>query len=208
MIKKFKVLFLIVMLVLISSAVLINYAESRSAAGYLWVGSVCAHFDLSGVPNPDRKPSIAIADLDMQLIECICMNPNNHNVLPGEAGSREVTGTEEVTPDAIVERGQASLDICFDLDFAETPDSCVNPNWTPVENSCLPSLVAATLSWYACTGDTKTDPTPCYDDNNQLLIANNPYWIQNLDCTLDPIERNPDGSVVTGQIYDCVEVVP
>ena len=179
------------------------YALSIAGWGFK-VGSVVAKLDLRGVPNPTTKPTIAIVTATLDQIEYLCRNPNDYNVAPGSAGQLTVSGSNVVSPDEIVDKGKAYVEISFDI---PAEFSCVNPNWTYIMDSAAAKLITARIAYHYCTGDAKTDPEPCYE-GNELTIDPNRAAVVEGTCTLDPVLRNYDGTVVPGQGYICVQTSP
>ena len=156
------------------------------------------------MPNPDKKPSIVIVNARLDQIEYLCRNPSDYNVAPGSAGERTVTGSDVISPDNIVSNGRAYVEITFEV---PGPFTCVNPNWSYINDSVAAKLISATMSTYYCTGDPSTDSDPCFN-GNELTIYDSPEATINTICTLDPILRNYDGTVVAGQSYTCTETSP
>lgn len=170
----------------------------------VWVGSIHIELDLRGVPNPSTKPTIAIVDGVLDEIEYLCRNPNDYSVAPGSSGQRTIYGTDVLDSGNIVGKGQATVELVFDV---PGPFTCVNPNWTWVEGSEVAKKITATISTYLCTGDPRTDPDPCYEGNT-LTIAETPADTRVIACTLDPVLRNYDGTVTEGQFYTCTQTSP
>jgi hypothetical protein len=165
------------------------------------IGSVDAHVDLSGVGNPSKKPSITVVDAKLEEISFLCVNPTDKNVAPGSAAERTVSGSDVIDAGNLVGKGQATVDLSFDV---PGPFTCVNPNWTYIPHSEVAELLTVSIKWFACTG---VDTDPCYD-GNELTIAPQPIDSVSGICSVHPVLRNPDGSVVSGQPYDCTQTSP
>lgn len=186
---------MILILALASSSVF-----AWSIAGYNFkIGSVIATIDLKGVPNPVTKPTVATVDASLDQIEFLCVNPNNYNVAPGQAGQRTVSGNHAITSGDIVDKGKATVELSFDV---TGPFTCVNPNWTYIEDSAAAKQLTVSISYYACSGDPKVDADPCYDGND-LTIETKKAAIVEAICAINPVLRNSDHTVVKGQEYSC-----
>lgn len=187
------------------SMLFVTTANAGSISGWgIRIGSVDVHVDLKGVGNPSTKPSITVVDATLEEIGFLCVNPTNHNVAPGSAAQRTLAGSDAMDAGNLVGKGQATVDLKFEV---PGPFTCVNPNWTYVPNSVAAELITITIKWYACMGDVRTDSDPCYDGNT-LTVASEPSDSVAGMCSIHPVLRNPDGSVVPGQVYDCVETSP
>lgn len=179
------------------------YALKISGWGFSINSPLRATINLQGVPNPSSKPTIVVVDATLDEIEYFCVNPNNYNVAPGEAGSLTVMGTERVEDTDVTTNGQATVNLIFNIDG---PYECVNPNWTYVDNTAAVKLVTVNLAYYECAGDPKVDDDPCYLDGEPWYEVNKKAGSASGVCTLDPVERDPYTLIpVPGQIYECVE---
>lgn len=163
-----------------------------------------ATIDLSGVPNPSTQPTIAVVSATIDQLEYYCFNPNNFNVAPGEAGEREVFGGNQVGPEEILGKGQATVDIIFEIDGSVT---CVNPNWTYIEGTAAAKLVTASISYYFCSGNVKTDDDPCWDGETLTIEEKKAGTVTGV-CTLNPVERDAELIPYPGQVYACVQTSP
>lgn len=180
-------------------------AYALSIAGYGFkIGSVVAMLDLKGVPNPTTQPTVAVVDATLDQIEYLCRNPSDFNVAPGQAGQRTVFGSSQVAPENIVDKGKAHVEITFEI---PGPFTCVNPNWTYIEDSAAAKQITARISYYFCSGDPKTDSDPCYDGNT-LTITDKKAGTVEAVCTINPVLRNSDGTVVKDQPYTCMQTSP
>lgn len=211
-----KIRFLAASVLLLASFSSNTYA--LSLAGYvLKIGSLHAVVDLSGVPNPYTQPTIATGKATLDQIEYLCYNPSNFNVAPGQAGQRIFSSANQVDNSELNldQKGKATVDITFYKDEGEDggfetlgPYPCVNPNWTYIPNSAVAKQLTVTLSYYFCAPDWKGDDDPCYDSiTGELDITDKKALTAVAVCTLDP-ERNPDGTVLKGQVYACTQTSP
>lgn len=176
------------------------YALSIAGWGFK-IGSVVALIDLRGVPNPTTQPTVAVVDATLDQIEFLCLNPSDYVVAPGSAGQRTVSGISQVTPENIVGKGQAHVEITFEI---EGPFTCVNPNWTYLVDSAAAKQITTTISYYYCSG---TDSDPCYDGNTLTITDRKAGTVEGV-CTLNPVLRNSDGTVVKDQPYTCMQTSP
>jgi len=183
---------------------LVTTAHAGISGWAIKIGSVDVHVDLKGVGNPSTKPSITVVDATLEEIGFLCVNPADHNVAPGSAAQRTVTGSDVMDTGNLVGKGKATVDLKFEV---PGPFTCVNPNWTYIPHSEAAQLITISIKWYACTGDVKTDSDPCYDGNTLTIEAAPSDSVSGM-CSVYPVLRNPDGSVVAGQVYDCVETSP
>ncbi len=199
---------LIGLLVLSAVVMLGTEASAQSFDGWGWFGfsEVTGVIDLRGVPNPDTKPTIVFVTATLNVVEVMCTNPNDMTgpAQPGNAGVREVSAANQVSPQEVVGRGQATVTITFDLGFAETNASCVNPNWNVVIGSAGVKDMSVKMEVFRCTGDVKTDPDPCFEGTT--LTVDPAKDTVNLHCTLDPIDRDEFLHTSSGQVFTCVEV--
>lgn len=183
-------------------AVFSSNAYALSIAGWGFsIGSVVASIDLKGVPNPTTQPTVAVVDATLDQIEFLCLNPSNYNVAPGSAGQRTVSGNSQVAPENIVGKGQAHVEITFEI---TGPFTCVNPNWTYLEDSVAAKQITTTISYYYCSG---VDSDPCYDGNTLTITDKKAGTVEGV-CTINPVLRNSDGTVVKGQPYTCMQTSP
>lgn len=158
-----------------------------------------------GVKNPSTKSSLTIFSSQLGQIEYVCANPSDHGVAPGKAGQRNVILTDALTPNEIIDdKGHAVVKKTFNI---PGPFACVNPNWTYLPESDATRQITANISWYACTGDPEKDPDPCHDGST-LTIASAPYVTVSGVCSIDPVQRNADGTVVLPQPCTCVQTPP
>lgn len=172
-------------------------------------GSINVKADLSGVKNPSVHPSVGIVDTKLEQIEYYCFNPNNYNVSPGSSGFREITVADAINDDNILGKGQGFLDLTFDV---PGPFNCVNSNWEFLEGSEVAKFITITISWYECSGDAKTeaDGDACFEqtpDGTIVTVEETPIDEVKGICTLDPILRNDDMTVVEGQVYRCNDLL-
>ena len=200
MLKRVMLISLLVIIVIAFRGTAI--AGSIGGWGITITGSaLTVDIDLSGVGNPDRKPSIATIEATLTQIEYRCLNPNNHSVAPGSAGERTFELANQVDSGEIVDKGKAVVSLTFDVG----PFPC-NNNWNFLTESEAAKTIAITIEWFACTGDPRVDDDPCFDENGNQTFA--PTATDAVDgvCTLDPIQRHADGTVVLGQRYTCNEI--
>ena len=195
----------VVLAVLVLTSLTALMAQAGRIGGWAFsYGSIDVHIDLSGVKNPSVKPSIALVDAQLDQIEFLCLNPNNFNVAPGSAGQRVVTGSDVIDSGNILGKGQGTVDLSFEIpgDFV-----CVNPNWTFIPGTEVAKVILTTISWYECSGDVK-DPNdtdgPCFDGNALTVKDKIIDQVEGV-CTLNPVLRHADGTVIEGQAYVCVE---
>lgn len=179
------------------------HAGSISGWGFK-IGSVDATINLKGVPNPTTKPTVAMVNATLDQIGFLCLNPSNYNVAPGQAAQRTVTGSSAVGIGNLTDNGQATVKLSFEV---PGPFTCVNPNWTYIPHSEAAQSLTVSISWYSCTGDPKTDTEPCYDGNT-LTISPKPISSVQGVCSINPVLRNSDGTVVPGQPYSCTQTSP
>lgn len=173
-------------------------AQAGTYAGYLIrTGSVDMEFDLSGVANPTTKPAINVVSGTLDQISYLCLNPAGNDAVPGSAAQRSIYGTDVLDTGNIVGKGQGVVTMSFEI---PGPFSCVNSNWTYINNSAAAQSVTLTSQWLACTG---SDTDPCFD-GNVLTVASKPIATLRLVCGLSTVLRNADYSVVKGQTYSCV----
>jgi len=169
------------------------------------IGSIDSYIYMTGVGNLDKKPALLFYYYSIDKVQYFCVNPNTYNVAPGTAGTREFTTTATLTGDNLEGKGKASV---YDITQIPGPFPCVNSNWIFVEHSEVALLFSVTLKYYACTGDSRTDPEPCFDDNMNPTIEASPALVEKSVCSISNPLRNADGTVVTGQVYSCMDVAP
>jgi len=198
----FKRLMLIGLLIVSAVVIFETNAHAGSIAGFSFkcCSEVEGLIDLRGVPNPDTKPTVVIVGASFLAIEVLCLNPAGH-IVPGVPGQLKIATGNQVDKGDIVSRGRALVPVT--LPFAETDATCVNSNWIP--NSAVVTDMLVTIQWFRCQGGDLTDNDPCFDDTTPT-IGTTPVDSVTAECILDPVLRNPDGTVVHGQVMDCVEV--
>jgi hypothetical protein len=195
-----------VMAVLVLTSLTALMAQAGRIGGWAFsYGSIDVHIDLSGVSgNYIKKASIAVVDAQLDQIEYLCLNPSNFNVAPGSAGQRTVSGSDVIDSGNILGKGQGTVDLSFEIpgDFV-----CVNPNWTFIPGTEVAKVILTTISWFACSGDVN-DPSdtdgPCFDGNTLTVLERVIDQVEGV-CTLNPVLRHADGTVIEGQDYVCVE---
>lgn len=192
---------------LLSSFIFLMACFSSSAFAYYiagwgcYTGSVVTTIDLKNVPNPSTKPTIAAVDATLDQIEFLCVNPNDHSVAPGQAGQRTASTNQALTSGQIVDK-KATVNLSFEV---PGPFNCVNPNWTYIEDSAAAKQINITISYYECSGDPKTDADPCYDGNELTITTKKAAVVEGV-CTINPVLRNDDYTVVKGQVYACTTI--
>lgn len=188
-----------------AAAIVMSQSAMAGISGWaLKIGSIDVHVDLTGVGNPSTKPTITVVDAALDQIEYLCLNPSDFNVAPGGAGQRQVSGSDVIDAGNLLGKGKAVVDLSFEV---PGPFTCVNPNWTYLPDSEVAKLVTVTIKWFACTGDVRTDTDPCYEGNTLTIEAAPKDQVTGV-CTVSPVLRNADGTVVSGQVYSCVQTSP
>ena len=169
------------------------------------IGSIDSDIYITGVGNLDKKPALLFYDYSIESVQFLCLNPNTFNVAPGSAGKREISKTATLTAANLEGKGKARV---FDATEIPGPFTCVNRNWIFLEDSEVALTFSVSLKYHLCTGDVKTDSEPCFDDAMNPTIETMPVLIEKSVCAIaDPL-RNGDGTVVKGQLYNCMDVAP
>jgi hypothetical protein len=192
------------------------HAQFFDSWGWFGFSALRGEIDLSKVPNPSSKPRIVFVQGILSSIEVICFNPANHNVAPGNAGTRTATGQTAISGDNITDRkrGLAHVTVFLgatELAAAEATASCVTPQWTVVPGSAAPKQASLEMKLFACVPESHQDPEPCFNDVNgdgnsiTIDLAVNPDNVKLL-CNLASVARDQSGIPLHGQTMTCVEV--
>lgn len=220
----------------ISAAVLVwTEAKAQFFNGWGWFccSEVTGYVDLSKVPNPVADPSIVTVTGLLNTIEVICYNPKNHEVLPGNAGTREVATASVIASENVTNRQRALARVPIrlgadELAAAETSAACVNAQWIAIQGSAAPKAMTLTMETFLCIPESNKDKInspdgdPCVCDNpagcgsvppGGLTIEATPRDTVHLQCSLDPVRRNLDPNVAEppylaplhNQVITCIE---
>jgi hypothetical protein len=176
--------------------------------GKLYWKSVECAWNLSVVPQPSTHPAFTQCDVTVQSVLVFCLNPNNHNVSPGEAATQDAlfSGTAPLTDGNIVKKGGAHTTVEVPVDLSEftlTSQYCVNPNWQPVQ--AVANDIVADMKTYKCLVDLDATGRCPYPDGADTTLPNPNAVLCSgavLQCSLPPKTRFP----VEGTQYQCTEV--
>jgi hypothetical protein len=168
---------------------------------YYYYGSIDACATIQQVRNPDQFPAQLYCSIEVTKVESLCYNPNNHNVVPGEAATQVVfSAGNGIGWDDLVDKSQKTKNtaaLCAKVTSADAdcelypgselcnPAYCVNKNWKI--KKVLTSEFTATCQTQVCSGTI--------DSNTGACTGN---WAtkdtQRCECTLPPpysIENPP-----------------
>jgi hypothetical protein len=181
-------------------------AGSFGGTGWRCCSELSGELDLIGVPNPEKKPSLVFVDLNLT-IQVACINNG------GNDGGLGTPFFVSVSPDPyqlqasdVDGTGHATVTVNVDLSGFETNDRCQNPNWSVVPDSAGVTAAFIVEHWHRCAGvdtDASGPDTVCIDENGAPTVVMKPIDVQTESCTLDPLDRNADGTVVHNQELTC-----
>jgi hypothetical protein len=142
--------------------------------GMWWYfGSVNGCGLIGKVPSTTRHPALFQCEATITKFEFCCLNPQNHDVRPGRAGTRVVfiaTNPLDQSDLLAKQKGKAQPCVTVNDSSLASPQYCPNPQWTPV--ACSPDLplvvtteFEATCRTIECIADNNPQTTdPCNDD--------------------------------------------
>jgi len=192
-----------------------NWTYLRPPGTWFYYGSIDGCAAIGSVPNPDQHPAQLSCDFTVTQIDTLCVNPQNHDVRPGQAATKVTfTGRHQLQQSDLLTKTRGKANACVKVDdtAAGSPllnDSfCVNPNWHLI--GALTTQFKATCRTEQCTG-TDNPATPANEACNTTVVKDTQrcqcslpagYTIDNLPppCA-DPL--HPDPSCVA---YQCIEV--
>ncbi len=194
-------------------------AQAQFFDGWGWFccSEVTGILDLSQVPNPNAKPSIVTVEGTLNSIEVMCLNPNGHDVLPGNAGTRLVATASAIGSRDITDRKRGFSKVLIglgDLASLDTSAACVNPHWSVLQDSAAPKAMSITMRSFRCVPESNQDADPCFCNNpdgcgdtplGDPTTEATPRDTVVLSCTLDPIQRDASFKPLHGQAFTCIE---
>lgn len=192
------------LVLIISTFAITNVSEARSFSGLnLYFGSVIIEGKVTGLPNPDKKPTIANFRGILEEVSILCVNPGGmadpSNGQPFK--DQAVQANNQLSADNIEGRGHGTFSITIPTDQYENSENCHSNNWQPVEGSGIVLSLHGTLKWLECNGEGEN---PCYDSAGNITAKSKPYDSVDLWCNAPTdFERNSDGTAPTGIAYEC-----
>jgi len=214
-----------ILLLLLGSIVISSTAQAGKSyfINGIWVtfGSIDIEADMKGIKNPDVKPSIVAVDAELEQLDFYCLNPTSKTISPGESADRELSGIFPINSSAVLtDVGKTTVKLSFD-NPEPTPADCVNPNWTPIPESVIASLVSIQLTYLDCPAADGTDANTCTDIVNGVEVIDadlldplgnylSKYVLDKLYalCKVDPV-WDEFGHVVIpegGLVYQCAVI--
>jgi hypothetical protein len=178
---------------LVASA--IGVLTTSANAGFIGF-SIKGYSELTVVVNIDEVKNLKF-DQEISItgtlnfIEVICLNPQNFNLAPANAGAREAEATQAVTSADLTDRqgNKATVTILFAgevLEAAEETPGLCNNLWTVVDGSAAAKSLSLTLSQSRLS-------------NQGLVIVDT----VNVICTFDPLLRDAAGLPLHDQEATC-----
>jgi hypothetical protein len=151
----------LVTVALIAVAAVDADAHYTYVSGKLVYHSLTCEEVLKGVKNPDTNPSRVDCIVTSTLVETLCVNPNFHDVQPGESATQvTVFGSELLSSENFdKKKGTATATVLIPLadDLGLTNEVCVNPNWHLIKAIIRSATVH--LDAYACGPDQTCNTT-------------------------------------------------
>ncbi len=192
------------LLLLVPLVLLVGNAEARGISGWAW--SCCSamegDIELKGVPNPNTKPTIVLADAAFGTVEILCRNPADNGVFNGTAFDAIVSDFKILEDTDLTGNGKASVSISYDLAGFEDPAYCPNDNWDVLEDSPWLLDMTVSLKWYFCTGDDTGGSDPCYDSSG-LTIEDKPIDSATMYCEVPEGYTRDENYAPPHVTYDC-----
>ena len=195
-----------ILLISISTFLITNICEARNFGGWgASTGSLIITGNMTGVPNPDKKPTIVQFSGMLDEISILCDNPGG-NADPAEGvphTEQSVVENQQISDDNVEGKGQGNFEIVISTAQYENTLNCPGNGWLPVTDSAIVYSFHGTLEWLECNGD---GIDPCFDSEGHPTVKPKPYDTLDIWCDAPAdLVRNPDGTAPDGVEYECTD---
>jgi hypothetical protein len=169
-----------------------TWSYLRPPGMWWYYGSVDGCATIGRVPNPEKKPALMNCTIEIAPGDSFCVNPDGHNVLPGEAG-RKISVSEPIEPEDLSEKYKGVANVCVSI----APE-CELRNWNLVVTE-----FEATCSTYPCLDAECTSFEEEDAADTQVCHCRLPLGadFDNLEACKDPFDLSEDCTR-----YECWQV--
>jgi hypothetical protein len=172
--------------------------------GMWWnTGSLEGCANIGRVPNPLQNPAAMECEVTIPEggVEARCVNPQYHNVLPGEAANKYFLVSETIDPEdmSLSKKEKGVANVCVSILDEYFGVKCKLRNWHP---EVLVTEFESVCTTRRCLG---TDDPDTLDVNEACISLGEPQDTQVCHCTL-PGGYTLDDPPDPGTPYMCIEL--
>lgn len=173
----------------------------RPPGMWWYYGSVGGCAKIGRVPNPLKHPAAVQCDVTIVSSHAQCVNPQYHNVLPGEAANKYFELRETIDPEdmSLAKKEKGVANVCLEIDDENYGVQCKLRNWHP--EVLVTEFVASCTTQECLDADCLNLSGEVKDTQSCSCELPDGVDFDNVKACNDPFDSNEDCTR-----YQCKEV--